>query len=70
MVAASGDGILVADKEQSSDIKPYADKLAGQAMYAERYWGSFTVLDVQEDSMTICCPGTDSITTVMSIETK
>ena len=30
VVAASGDGILVADKEQSSYIKPYADKLAGQ----------------------------------------
>lgn len=53
VVAASGDGILVADKEQSSYIKPYADKLAGQAMYAEKSWGSFTVLDVQEDSMTI-----------------
>lgn len=53
VVAASGDGILVADKEQSSYIKPYADKLAGQAMYAEKSWGSFTVLDVQDDSMTI-----------------
>ena len=53
VVAASGDGILVSDKEQSSYIKPYADKLAGQAMYAEKSWGSFTVLDVQEEGMTI-----------------
>ena len=53
VIAASGDGILVSDKEQSAQIKPYVDKLAGQAMYAEKSWGSFTVLDVQEDSMTI-----------------
>ena len=53
VVAASGDGILVSDKEQSSYIKPFVDNLAGQAMYAEKSWGSFTVLDVQEDSMTI-----------------
>lgn len=53
IIAASGDGILVSDKEQSAQIKPYVDKLAGQAMYAEKSWGSFTVLDVQDDSMTI-----------------
>lgn len=53
VVAASGDGILVSDKDQSAQIKPYVDKIAGQAMYAEKSWGSFTVLDVQEDSMTI-----------------
>lgn len=53
VIAASGDGILVSDKEQSAQIKPYVDKLAGQDMYAEKSWGSFTVLDVQDDSMTI-----------------
>lgn len=53
VIAASSDGILVSDKEQSAQIKPYVDKLAGQAMYAEKSWGSFSVLDVQEDSMTI-----------------
>ena len=53
VIAASGDGILVSDKEQSAQIKPYVDKLAGQAMYAEKSWGSFTVLEVQDDSMTI-----------------
>ena len=53
VIAASSDGILVSDKEQSAQIKPYVDKLAGQAMYAEKSWGSFSVLDVQDDSMTI-----------------
>jgi mannose-1-phosphate guanylyltransferase len=53
IVAASGDGILVSDKSQSSYIKPYVDRIEQQVMYAEKSWGSFTVLDVQEDSMTI-----------------
>lgn len=53
IVAASGDGILVSDKEQSSYIKPYVDKIEGQVMFAEKSWGSFTVLDVQPTSMTI-----------------
>lgn len=53
VIAASGDGIIVSDKGQSSYIKPYVDKLAGPVMYAEKSWGSFTVLDVQNDSMTI-----------------
>lgn len=53
VVAASGDGILVSDKEQSSYIKPYVDKIEGQVMFAEKSWGSFTVLDVQPTSMTI-----------------
>ena len=53
VVAASGDGIIVSDKEQSSYIKPYVDKIEGQVMFAEKSWGSFTVLDVQPTSMTI-----------------
>lgn len=53
IVAVSGDGILVSDKEQSSFIKPYVDKIEGQVMFAEKSWGSFTVLDVQPGSMTI-----------------
>ena len=53
IVAVSGDGILVSDKEQSSFIKPYVDKIEGQVMFAEKSWGSFTVLDVQPESMTI-----------------
>lgn len=53
VVVASGDGILVSDKEQSSYIKPYVDKIEGQVMFAEKSWGSFTVLDVQPTSMTI-----------------
>ncbi|MGN0401691.1 MAG: sugar phosphate nucleotidyltransferase [Acetatifactor sp.] len=53
IIAASGDGILISDKEQSKYIKPYVDEMTGQVMFAEKSWGSFTVLDVQEESMTI-----------------
>lgn len=53
VVAASSDGILVSDKEQSSYIKPFVERMYQQVMYAEKSWGSFTVLDVQEDSLTI-----------------
>lgn len=53
VVAASVDGILVSSKDRSAHIKPYVEELEQQAMYAEKSWGSFTVLDVQEDSMTI-----------------
>ena len=53
VVAASGDGILISDKEQSSYIKPFVDAMEQPVMYAEKSWGSFTVLDVQPESMTI-----------------
>lgn len=53
IIAASNDGILVADKHQSSYIKPYAEKMEQQVMYAEKSWGSFTVLDVLPESMII-----------------
>jgi mannose-1-phosphate guanylyltransferase len=53
VIAASSDGILIADKEQSSHIKPYVEQMEQQIMYAEKSWGSFTVLDVQEEGMTI-----------------
>lgn len=53
VVSASPDGILVSDKYQSSYIKPYVDKLEQPVMYAEKSWGSFRVLDVEKESMTI-----------------
>ncbi len=53
IVAASCDGILVSDKAQSSYMKPYVSGFDQQVMFAEKSWGSFTVLDIHEDSMTI-----------------
>ena len=53
VISASPEGILVSDKEQSSYIKPYVDKFVQQTMFAEKSWGSFRVLDVEDGSMTI-----------------
>lgn len=53
VVSASAEGILVSDKEQSSYIKPFVDRISQQVMFAEKSWGSFRVLDVEEESMTI-----------------
>lgn len=53
VVAASPEGILVSDKNQSSYIKPYVDKIDQQIMFAEKSWGSFQVVDIGEGSMTI-----------------
>ena len=53
VVSASPEGILVSDKEQSSYIKPYVDAINQQVMFAEKSWGSFRVLDVEDESMTI-----------------
>lgn len=53
IISASPDGILVSDKEQSSYIKPFVDKIEQQVMYAEKSWGSYKVIDVEKESMTI-----------------
>lgn len=53
VISASPEGILVSDKEQSSYIKPFVDKFEQQVMFAEKSWGSFRVLDVENTSLTI-----------------
>ena len=53
VVSASPEGILVSDKSQSSYIKPYVDEIDQQIMFAEKSWGSFKVIDIEEGSMTI-----------------
>jgi len=53
VISASPEGILVSDKEQSSYIKPFVDKFEQQIMFAEKSWGSYNVIDVETESMTI-----------------
>lgn len=53
VISASPEGILVSDKEQSSYIKPYVDSIDQQIMFAEKSWGSFRVIDIEDESMTI-----------------
>lgn len=53
VVSASPEGIIVSDKIQSSHIKPYVDNFNGQVMFAEKSWGSFKVIDIENESLTI-----------------
>ena len=53
VISASSEGILISDKEDSSHIKPFVDAIDQQIMFAEKSWGSFHVLDVEENSLTI-----------------
>lgn len=53
VIAASPEGILVADKEASAHIKPYVENFTHQAMFAEKSWGSFRIIDVEEESLTV-----------------
>ena len=53
VVSVGCDGVLVSDKSKSSTIKPYVDKLDPLARFEEKAWGSFTILDIQPESLTI-----------------
>ncbi len=53
VISASPEGILVSDKEQSSYIKPFVDGIEQQVMFAEKSWGSYKVMDVEAEAMTI-----------------
>ena len=53
VVSASPEGFLVSDKEQSSYIKPYVDAIDQRVMFAEKSWGCFQILDVEDESLTI-----------------
>lgn len=53
VISASPEGILVSDKQQSSYIKPFVDEISGNIMFAEKSWGSFRVLDIEDESLTI-----------------
>lgn len=53
VVSASPEGILVADKAASSYMKPYVERISQPVMFAEKSWGSFRIIDVEEGSLTI-----------------
>lgn len=53
VICASAQGILVSDKEQSSYIKPFVDKIDQQIMFSEKSWGSYQVIAVDEGSMAV-----------------
>ncbi|MBR3225726.1 MAG: cupin domain-containing protein [Atopobiaceae bacterium] len=53
VIAASPEGVLVANKEQSSYLKSIVDEIHQEVMFAEKSWGSYEVLDVEEKGLTV-----------------
>ena len=53
VIAASGDGILIADKEQSSYMKPFVEKISTDVRFAEKSWGSYSVIDAGEGYLNV-----------------
>ena len=53
VISAAPDGILVADRDRSPQVKPYVDGFGGPVMYSEKSWGEYQVIDVTDESMTI-----------------
>ena len=53
VISAGPDGILISDKTDSSFIKPFVDKIIQPTMFAEKSWGSYKVIDVSPESLTI-----------------
>ncbi|MCD8007032.1 MAG: cupin domain-containing protein [Oscillospiraceae bacterium] len=53
VVAASTDGILVSDKERSGQMKPYVEAISTDVHFAEKSYGTYTVIDAQPGALTI-----------------
>lgn len=53
VISASPQGVMVSDKEQSSYIKPFVENIDQTVMFAEKSWGSYRVIDVEEESLTV-----------------
>lgn len=53
VIAASSDGIFVADKVRSGSMKSYVEQISTDIRYAEKSWGTYCVLDAQQNSITI-----------------
>jgi mannose-1-phosphate guanylyltransferase len=45
IIAASPDGILVSNKEESATLKDYVNDVDARPMYEEKRWGNYKVLD-------------------------
>ncbi len=53
IIAASSDGILISDKKSSGNIKNCVEKINGEIRFAEKSWGTYSVIDIQPNAMTV-----------------
>ena len=52
-IAASSDGILISNKTCCDNVKPFVEKMDTDITFAEKSWGTYSVLDTQPGSMTV-----------------
>lgn len=53
IIASSPEGILVTNRDCSSQIKPYVDNIDQRVMFAERMWGSYQIINIEDESLTL-----------------
>lgn len=53
VVASNNNGILISDKEQSSYIKEYVEKINDKVLFAEKSWGKYKVIDADNNNLTV-----------------
>ena len=53
VVAVSGDGILISNKHKNGLMKTYVDRISTDIHYAEKSWGTYTVLHKQSGYLTV-----------------
>ena len=53
VISASSEGILVSDKEQSPYLKTIVDRINQPIMFAEKSWGIYQVMNIEDESLTI-----------------
>lgn len=53
IVAASLEGILITNPEQSAQIKPIVETFDSNIRFAEKSWGKYEVIDSCKDSLTV-----------------
>lgn len=53
IIVAGRDGVLVSNKERSEYMKPYVERICDDIRYAEKSWGTYSVIDEGENSLTL-----------------
>ena len=53
IISSSPEGLLVTSKKEASNIKPYVDQIDQRVMFAERSWGSYQIINIEDTSLTL-----------------
>lgn len=53
IIAASGDGIIISDKERSGYMKPYVEQIETNPSFIEKSWGTYSVRELSHNAMTV-----------------